>query len=292
MVGKKMEPNYQIILGCVIVAVCAIGGIFGGIMIKNGFAEKNNTNLGSSLVQQQTSGENSPNVNAPNAKTVSVNYGIPEGVFKEWTEQLAGEKGKDKVIEYLLGDLKQKNVTISVMQSQIQDGFQMRKELERRLAEKTSTQADLAPLTKFTHQEFINNFVTFRAYYQYRKTLELLNPEMLIELLNVYFRSVLLYPSYEMNKYYITDSVGRLLLLQIQGHDESGKQVSASLPSLSGSLLRDVCTDFIKSAKPENYESLLTLFDRVLSTPELDKVQKSNVLDAQAFIKKNKLLHS
>ena len=88
-----------------------------------------------------------------------------------------------------------------------------------------------------------------------------------------------------MNKYYINDSDGRLLLLQIQGHDEGGKQVSISLPALSGSLLRDICTDFIKSANPQNYDSLLTLFDRALSTPELDKVQKSNILDAQALYK-------
>ena len=292
MPEKKMTANYQIIMGCVIVAVCAIGGVLGGIMIKNGYAEKNSGHLESSPIHQQTSGANSPNINAPNAKTIQINYGIPEKVFNGWVKQLKGEKGKDKVIEYLLDDLKQKNVTISVIQGQIQDGLQMRIELEKRLAEKSSTQAKTAPLTKFTHQEFIDNFVAFRAYYQYRKTLELLNPDMLIELLNVYFRSVLLYPSNEMNKYYITDSGGRLLLLQIQGHDEKGKQMLISLPNLSGSLLKDVCTDFIKSSNLEHYEMLLTLFDRALSTPELDKAQKSNILDAQTFIKKNKLFHS
>lgn len=249
------------------------------------------TQIESSSVQQQTSGVNSPNIYAPNAKTIRINYGIPEEVFNGWIRQLEGEKGKDKVIEYLLDDLKQKNVTISVTQAQIQDGLQMRKELERRLAEKSSPQAKTVPLTKFAHQEFINNFVAFRAYYQYRKTLELLNPKMLVELLNVYFRSVLLYPSNEMNKYYITDSKGRLLLLQIQGHDEKGKQISISLPDLSASLLKDVCTDFVKTANPEDYEMLLTLFDRALSTPGLDKTQKSNILDAQSFIKKNELFH-
>lgn len=287
-----MTANYQIIMGCIIVAICAIGAVFGGIMIKNGYTEKKSGHSESSSVQQQTSGINSPNINAPNAKTIQINYGIPEEVFNGWIKQLKGEKGKDKVIEYLLDDLKQKNVTVSVMQAQIQDGLRMREELERRLAEKSSTQAKTAPLTKFTHQEFINNFVAFRAYYQYRKTLELLNPKMLVELLNVYFRSVLLYPSNEMNKYYITDSNGRLLLLQIQGHDKRGKQMLISLPDLSGALLKDVCTDFVKSATPKDYEMLLTLFDRALSTPELDKAQKSNILDAQTFIKKNKLLHS
>ena len=185
--GMKMEANHQIILGCIIVAVCAIGGVFGGIMIKKGYAEKNSSShSGSPAVQQQTSGANSPNINAPNAQEVQVIYGIPEGVFNDWIKELKDDKGKYKVIEYLLKDLKQKDVTISVMQSQIQDGLQMRKELEKRVAEKSPTKARVAPLTKFTHQEFINNFVAFRAYYQYRKTLELLNPEMLVELLNVY----------------------------------------------------------------------------------------------------------
>ena len=36
-----MTANYQIILGCVILAVCAIGTFWGGIMIKNGYAVKN-----------------------------------------------------------------------------------------------------------------------------------------------------------------------------------------------------------------------------------------------------------
>jgi hypothetical protein len=292
MPEKKMTANYQIVMGCIIVAICAIGAIFGGIMIRNGYAEKNSGHIESSPVQQQTSGINSPNINAPNAKTIQINYGIPEKIFNDWIKQLKGEKGKDKVIEYLLDDLKQNNVTISVMQDQIQDGLQMRKELERRLAEQSSPQAKTVPLTKFTHQEFIDNFVALRAYYQYRKTLELLNPEMLIELLKVYFRSVLLYPSNEMNKYYITASDGKLLLLQIQGHDDKGKQVLISLPALSVSLVKDVCMDFVKSANPENYEMLLTLFERALSTPELDKAQKSNILDAHTFIKKNKLFHS
>ena len=235
---------------------------------------------------------NSPNINAPNAKEIHINYGIPEKVFNEWLKQLKGQKGKDKVIEHLLDDLKQKNVSITVMQEQIQDGLKMRKKLEK-LARTSSTQAITAPLSRFTHQEFIDNFGIFSAYYQYRKTIELLNSQMLIELLNVYFRSVLLYPSPDMKKYYITATDGplrgTLLLLQLEGHNEKGEKVSISLPELSQSLLPDVCIDFIKSASPENYEALLTLFDRALSTPGLDKGQKANILDAQTFIKKNKL---
>lgn len=101
-------PIYQIILGCLIVAVCSIGGIFGGMMIKKGLAEKNNSTSQTSppsVIKQKSSGSNSPNINAPDAKKVYINYGIPENVFNEWVTKLKGDKGKDDVIEYLLKDL-------------------------------------------------------------------------------------------------------------------------------------------------------------------------------------------
>lgn len=259
-------------------------------MIKKGLAEKNSTSQTSpSVIKQKSSGTNSPNINAPDAKTIHINYGIPENVFNDWVTELKGDKGKDNVIEYLLKDLKQKDLTLSEMQTKIEDALKMRKELEKRLAEKSFVTTKVKPLSKFTHQEFIDSFVIFRSYYQYRKTLELLSPEMLIELLKVYFRSVLLYPSSEMKRYVITDSNGSLLQLQIQGYDETGNLLPISLPALSSSLLRDVCSDFIKSANIENYETLLHLFDRALLTPELDKNHKSNILDAQTFIKKSRL---
>jgi len=271
-------------------------------MIKNGFEKRSNHYLELQIkkaVEQKTAGNNSPNINAPNAKAIQVNYGISEEVFTEWVKQLKGEIGKDTIIEHLLEDLKRNNVTIEVMQAQIQDGIAMHKELERRLTERSSDKSVLAqasnkiePLIKFNHQEFINNFIAFRAYKHYGKTLQLLNPEMLIELLNVYFRSVLLYPSNDMKKYYVTASDGRLLLLQIEGHNEKGEKTLISLPDLSNSLLKDVCTDFTKSANPAQYEMLIDLFNRALATPDLDKIHKSNILDAQNIILKNKLLRN
>jgi len=166
----------------------------------------------------------------------------------------------------------------------------MYQELEKLSNEDTQTQKKIEPLIKFTHQEFIDNFVMFKTYYQYRKTLQLLNPDMLVELLNVYFRSVLLYPSNDMKKYYITASDGRLLLLQMEGHNEKGEKVSISLPDISESILKDVCIDFIKSANSRQYEMIEILFDSALDTPELDKVHKINIWDAKSFINKHKLL--
>jgi hypothetical protein len=242
-------------------------------------------------VEQTTTGDKSLNINAPSATSVYISYGIPEEVIKQWLSELKGEKGKEEIIEHLLEDLKDKKVTIEAMQRQIEDGIAMRKELNRRLAEKHPEQLidRPAPLTKFSHQDFIENFVAFRAYYHYRKTLHLLNPEMLTELLNIYFKSVLLYPSSEQKQYYITASDGRLLRLQLEGRNDRGEKTLVSIPELSPSLLHDVCTDFVKSANRTHYESLLVLFKRALATPELDKMHKANILDAQTFIMKNQL---
>lgn len=113
---------------------------------------------------------------------------------------------------------------------------------------------------------------------------------MLIKLLNVYFRAVLLYPSNSEKKYYITAQDGSLMLLQFQGHNEKGEKISISLPDMSASLLQDVCMDFINSADSKHYETIENLFDRALSTPELAKNLKINILDAKNFILKNKLL--
>ena len=241
----------------------------------------------SEAVDQKTSGDKSPNINAPSAKSVTVNYGISETMLRKL---LKGQEGKGKVIESLVEELRIKNIKIDQQDAIILNWIKMYQELEKRSNETMQTKNKIEPLIKFTHKEFIDNFVTFKAYYQYRKTLQLLNPDMLIELLKVYFRSVLLYPSNNMNKYYITASDGRLLLLQIEGHNEKGERVSISLPDISESILKDVCMDFIKSANPKHYEMIETLFDCALATPELDKVHKINILEAKSFILKHKLL--
>jgi hypothetical protein len=247
-------------------------------------------------VEQNTMGDRSPNIYAPSATGITVNYGISEKTLNELTEQV---KGKENVIAYLLEDLEVKKVEIKKKQALVEDWIEMYKEMEKRSAVRLShndtpgeASKRIEPLKKFTHQEFIDNFVAFRAYYRYRKTLLLLNPDKLIEFINIYLRSILLYPSTEMKKYYINASDGRLLRLAIEGHNQKGEKILISVPELSSSLLHDVCNDFIKSANAKDYEMILNLFKRALSTPELDKVHKLNIMDAEAFIRKNKLLHN
>lgn len=248
--------------------------------------------VSSNTVTVSSYGDGSPSIYAPSGTGVTVNYGISEKAFTELTDHV---KGKDKVIAYLLEDLESKKVEIKKIEALVQDWIQMYNELEKRSAERLSnpdgTAQKTEPLTKFSHQEFIDNFVAFRAYYKYRKTLLLLNPDMLVEVLNIYFRSVILYPSNTIKKYYVNASNGKLLLLQIERHNEKGEKISISLPDISRSLLLDVCTDFMKSAEPKDYEILMNLFNRALATPELDKTIKADVLDAKNMIQKHELFH-
>jgi hypothetical protein len=238
--------------------------------------------------EQKTTGDKSPNIYAPKAKQISVTYGVSEKFVNDLMQQL---NGKDKIIASLLDDLKEKNVTIKVMDAQIQEWIATVKELNKQPT-KSSSIKQVSALKALTPYEFLDNSVIFHSYIQYRKTLQLLNPDMLVKLLDVYFRSVLLYPSSTKKDYYITAPPpdGRLLLLKFEGHNDKGQQISLSLPDMSASLLQDVCIDFVKSANLKQYELIENLFDRALSTPELDKIHKINVLDAKNFILKNKLL--
>jgi hypothetical protein len=237
-------------------------------------------------VEQKSTGDESPNIYAPQAKALSITYGVSERLIIDLMEQL---KGKDKIIGSLLEDLKGKDVTIRAMEAQIGNWTIIVKELNKQLAESTPVKK-ISPLIPLTPYDFLDNFVIFHQYIQYRKTLELLNPDMLVKLLNIYFRAVLLYPSSSMKKYYITARDGRLMLLQIEGHNEKGEKITISLPEMSASLLSEVCMDFVKSADSKHYEMMESLFDSALSTPKLEKVHKINILDAKNFIQKNKLL--
>jgi hypothetical protein len=225
-------------------------------------------------IEQKTTGDKSPNIYAPGAKNITINYFVEK----------QGKSEKD--VELLKKEVERQNATNEQRDAAYQDLMKAYEKLKRDV----ENGKKIEPLIKFTHQEFIDNFVTLKTYYQYRMILKLLNPDMLVELLNVYFRSVLLYPSNSMKKYYITASDGRLLLLQIEGHNEKGEKLFISIPDISGSLLEDVCADFIKSATPKHYERIVNLFDCALDTPELEKVHKFNILDARHFILKHKLL--
>jgi len=222
-------------------------------------------------VEQKTTGDKSPNIYAPGGN-VTIVYEMSENVLELQAKLDDAIKEKESL-------------------AKIND------ELKKKLADITSSStlstpaADkIEPLMKFTPQEFIDNFTILFQYNEFRKTEQLINPDKLIEVLNGYFRSVLLYPSHDTKKYYITDSKGRLLLLQLLGHNEKNEAIPLSMPDIFASLLSNICTDFIKSAEPRHYNIINNLFDRALSTPGLDNNQKIIILDAKSFILKNKLL--
>ncbi len=243
----------------------------------------------SNAINQNSTGNNSPNINAINSSINFNNYGMSQAAI----EELIQKTGKVDALEDILKDWKEKSVPASNQEEMLKTIMAMITSLEKQLNEKSFQNTDEdKPLEKFNHQEFIDNFVAFKAYYHYRKTLKLLNPQKLIEFLNIYLRSILLYPSPENKPYNVTNKEGSLLRLAIEGRNQSGEKVLISLPELSGTIFHDVCNDFVKSADAKDYDMLIKLFNRALATNELDKVHKLYITDAEAFIKKNKVVQN
>jgi hypothetical protein len=143
-------------------------------------------------------------------------------------------------------------------------------------------------LTKFNAKEFFENITEFRGYIISRKRQAKLNPDKLVNLLYVYFRSVLLYPLPDMRKYYLTGPDGKLYQIEFPGHNKAGERRSVSLGEMSNTLLAEVCSDLLKSAHITHIISLVELFTKAIATPSLDKSHKFNILNAENTVLKEK----
>ncbi len=143
-------------------------------------------------------------------------------------------------------------------------------------------------LSKFNEKEFFENITEFRGYIVERKRQAKLNPDKLVNLLYVYFRSVLLYPSPDMRKYYLTGPDGKYYVLEFPGHNKAGERRSISLGEMSNTLLAEVCSDLLKSAHIAHIISLVELFTKAIATPGLDKSHKFNIINAENMVLKER----
>jgi hypothetical protein len=144
------------------------------------------------------------------------------------------------------------------------------------------------PLTAFNAKEFFENISEFRGYIVNRQKHAKLNPDKLVNLLYVYFRSVLLYPSPDMLKYYVNGPNGGLYEIEFPGHNKAGESKSVSFGEMSNTLLAEVCSDLLKSAHRTHIVSLVELFTKAIATPCLDKSHKFNILNAENTVLKEK----
>ena len=144
-------------------------------------------------------------------------------------------------------------------------------------------------LTKFNEKEFFENFKEFKGYLVNRKKYPKLNPDKLINLLNTYFRSLLLHPSPDTRKFVMQGPDGKFYMLEISGHNKSGEAKSVSLAEMSNTFIADMCSDLLKSARIVHLIDLIWLFTRALETPSLDKSHKFNIINAENTILKEKL---
>lgn len=159
---------------------------------------------------------------------------------------------------------------------------------KRKEESKMSKKKKIDQLTKFSVKEFFKNITEFRGYIVSRKRQPKLNPDKLVNLLYVYFRSVLLYPSPDMRKYCLTGLDGKLYQIEFPGHNKAGERRSVSLGEMSDTLLVEVCSDLLKSAHITHIISLVELFTKAIATPSLDKRHKFNILNTENTVLKEK----
>jgi hypothetical protein len=143
-------------------------------------------------------------------------------------------------------------------------------------------------LTKFSGKEFFENVQEFKGYIVSRKKHPSLLPDKLINLLSIYFRSVLLYPSPDTHKYYINDPDGKLYVIEFSGHNKAGEARSVSLAEMSNTLIGDVCSDLLKNSNISHIIDLIWLFTKAIGTPGLDKSHKLNIINAENTVLKER----
>lgn len=143
-------------------------------------------------------------------------------------------------------------------------------------------------LARFNEKEFFENITGVRGYIVNRERRTNLDPDRLINLLHVYFRSVLLYPSPEMREYHVKGTDGKPYIIEFPRHKKTGKTMSVSLGEMSDTLLRETCSDLLNKAHSAHIIHLIDLFTRAMATPSLDKRHKFNILDTEDTVLKER----
>lgn len=144
-----------------------------------------------------------------------------------------------------------------------------------------SKEWEIDHLTKFSVKEFIENISEFRGYIDTKRKQVKLNPDKLINLLYIYFRSVLLYPSPDMRQYVVTGPDGGLYQIEFPGHNNQGASILVSLAEMSNTLLAEVCSELMKSGHITHIARLIDLFTDAIATPNLEKYHKFNIINAE-----------
>lgn len=134
---------------------------------------------------------------------------------------------------------------------------------------------------KFTEHQFFENIKEFKGYITHHGSGARLNPDKLLNLLTVYFRSVLLYPSPDTSRYIVKDPQGGIFQIEFPGSTKEGQQRSVSLGEMSNTLLDQVCGDLSRSGNTLHQMELLKIFTSAIETPDLDPHHKVNIINAE-----------
>jgi hypothetical protein len=142
------------------------------------------------------------------------------------------------------------------------------------------TLSSFAPYKKCDEKDFINYLRELKNYLVAREKYANLNPEKIINLMNLHYQSLLLYKSNSTKKFIITLN-GSNYEMKIEGHDGEGRKKIVDLVDISNQLIKDLSKIIINHVDPKYQKELFAIFSRALITPSINSDHKFEILNLE-----------
>lgn len=137
-----------------------------------------------------------------------------------------------------------------------------------------------APYKKCDEKDFINNLQELKNYLVAREKYANLNPEKIIDLMNIHYQSLLLYKSNSPKKFIITLN-GSNYEMKIEGHDGEGRKRIMDLVDISNQLIKDLSRNIINQGYSKYIKELFVIFSKALITPKINSDHKFEILNLE-----------
>lgn len=147
------------------------------------------------------------------------------------------------------------------------------------------------PIAKCKENKFISNLQELKNYIIASKKFPILNPDKLINLLNIYFESMLLYKSNSPKKFLIVLE-GKTYATKFEGHDSKGKKKRVDLNDIANTLIKEISVKIIENHQIEKNKLMFDIYTQVYATDELEDELKINILNLEQNEFKNEFTQS
>jgi len=129
--------------------------------------------------------------------------------------------------------------------------------------------------------EFISNLQEISNYYSIRKKVPVItNTNRLINILSVYFKTLLYYLDNSPNKFLVKIKE-KSYIVKINGHTETGSPTELDLEDISDQLIKNVICDLAKTINPTIFGDVAQLLNSILLTPNIAQKYKISVINGE-----------